>query len=92
MKDYKYKKLRDFLEKTPAHIVEISLSFSQVEIIINEKLPTTAFNTEVWWSNNRQNHTQCNSWLDAGFIVKEKSQKNQNIVFIKINQQTTSSC
>jgi len=61
----KYLNLRRFLEKSSSP--QISLSYEQIEQILQFKLPASAHkHSEAWWSNNRD-HSQAIAWLDAGY-------------------------
>lgn len=64
----KYDPLMDFLDK--CQDVEITLSYEEIEKIIGEKLPNTAYKKTEWWSNHDQTHTQSSAWSDVGYKTK----------------------
>ena len=61
----KYFPLENYLNQ-----VSITLTYSELEEILGFKLPKTAYKREQWWENNTMNHTQANSWLNAGWKVE----------------------
>jgi len=81
----KYLNLRKFLERSG--VPQITLTFDQIELIIQFKLPPSASkHAETWWSNNRD-HSQAVSWLDAGYetdYVTDTYEK-KCIIFVKQN-------
>ena len=49
---------------------EITLSFEQVERILNDKLPRSAYQHRAWWANEKSgSHVHAHAWLDAGWKV-----------------------
>lgn len=60
----KYTPLEEYISKQKAN--EITLSFSEIEEIIKDKLPPSAHKYEVWWSNSFS-HSQSEAWLNAGY-------------------------
>lgn len=75
--------LRRFLERAGQLIIK--LSFEEVEHIIQDSLPPSAFkHSEAWWSNNKD-HSQAVSWLEAGYETDYVSDtcKDKHIVFVK---------
>jgi len=65
---------------------QITLSFEEIEKILNRKLPKSAYkHPEPWWSNN-YDHSQAIAWIDAGYntdMVTDTYEK-QFIIFIKM--------
>jgi hypothetical protein len=72
----KYIKLKEYLKN-----YSISLSYKEIEKIIGEKLPKSAFVHRAWWSNTGHEHAKI--WTDAGWKV-EDVKLGKNITF-KIN-------
>lgn len=49
---------------------KVSLSFSEIETIINDELPASAYSYPQWWSNSKTKaHPYCRAWIDAGYRV-----------------------
>jgi len=77
----KYESLYDYLML--AKINRISLSFQEIENIIDSKLPPTAYKNSAWWSNDDKTHTQSSSWSDAGYSSSKVNLKTKTIIFVK---------
>ena len=73
----KYDPLLRYLSEQKS--TKVVLSLSEIETIINDELPTSAYSYPQWWSNSRtQAHPYCRAWLDAGYHtvdIKESLQK-----------------
>lgn len=79
----KYIGLKKFLENSSKPIIK--LSFEEIESIIHDSLPPSAYKySEPWWSNNKD-HSQAISWLDAGYETEyvTDTYKEKYIVFMK---------
>lgn len=61
----KYAPLMLFLDK--CNEKEITLSYEEIEKIIGDELPKTAYRKFEWWSNNDNTHTQSAAWSDVGY-------------------------
>ena len=47
---------------------EVTMNKSEIETIINDELPASAYSYPQWWSNSRTKaHPYCRAWLDAGY-------------------------
>jgi hypothetical protein len=66
----KYSQLERHLSLLPFEQHEVTLSFVQIERILNDKLPLSAQRYRAWWSNETEgSHVQARAWLDAGWLV-----------------------
>jgi hypothetical protein len=84
----KYDKLTDFLKNSPGTVV--TLSTTQIEKIIGEKLPHSAYVHRPWWANDRT-HSQAIAWLNAGWEVDRVDNMNNasfNVTFRKTDEKT----
>jgi hypothetical protein len=64
----KYDPLRAHLRASGAS--SITLSFSEIEALLDESLPPTAERRPEWWANETNpasRHVQCHAWRDAGY-------------------------
>jgi hypothetical protein len=52
----KYTPLEQFLQDLPATQKEATLSFEQIERILNNKLPPSAYQYREWWNYERNPH------------------------------------
>ncbi|GEK34214.1 DUF7662 domain-containing protein [Kurthia sibirica] len=80
----KYYPLFDYLSKQVED--QIILSFDQVEQIINNKLPKSAYTYQAWWGNTRSGtYVQSAAWLEAGFRV-ETIQFGHSVEFNRVSE------
>jgi len=83
----KYAPLYNYLRRKPG--TEIRLSFADIERVIGQLLPKSAFKSQ-WWANERSprsGHVQCIAWLDAGYEAFPLPQ--QELVTFKRTQTTS---
>ena len=67
----KYGPLENYLRDLPANQKEVTLSFEQIEGIINAKLPPSAHEYQQWWENEKEgNHVNARAWANAGWKVE----------------------
>jgi len=60
----------------------ISKTFSEIEAIIQDKLPATARNNEVWWANDETHVQAKDGWLAAGFVKVKVDIHGQTVDFV----------
>lgn len=77
----KYYLLEMYLDRLS--VSGITLTFTEIEKVIGEPLPPSAYKYPAWWGNG--GHIQANSWLDAGFKVGELK-LGKSVVFVKSKQ------
>jgi len=67
----KYEKLYDFLSAMPSRKKDITLSFTEIEGILESRLPDSAYKHGAWWANQTDLSTrpQARAWMLAGFEV-----------------------
>lgn len=64
----KYDPLNKYLSQQKS--IKVVLSFTEIETIINDKLPISAYSYSVWWSNSKTKaHPYCKAWIDAGYYT-----------------------
>ena len=62
-----YDALTDYLSKKPKG-KRIEMCFSEIEEIIGDTLPPSAYKYNAWWNNSRTKaHPHCRAWMNAGF-------------------------
>jgi hypothetical protein len=67
----KYRPLEHYLRDLPANQREVTLSFEQIERILNDKLPPSAYQYQAWWANQRTGtHVEAYAWMNAGWKVE----------------------
>ena len=66
----KYAPLENYLRGLPESQKEVTLSFEQIEGILNSKLPASA-NELSWWEHETEgNHVNARAWSNAGWKVE----------------------
>ena len=73
----KYDPLNEYLKKSGR--LNLRLTFAEIEKILNDKLPASAYVHEQWWL--RGGHTQDKAWLEAGYMVDEIDLNEQIVNF-----------
>ena len=67
----KYTPLENYLRDLPESQREVTLRFEQIERILNDKLPSSAYEYPQWWENEKEgNHVNTRSWSNAGWKVE----------------------
>ncbi len=65
----KYTPLQNYLSNL-APQKDITLTFEQIERILRQRLPPSAFLYSAWWANEQDgNHVEAHAWLSAGWRV-----------------------
>ena len=66
----KYALIGKYLSSLPVGQHEVTLTFSQIEKVLNDKLPSSAQRYRAWWSNEIEgSHSQARAWLNTGCRV-----------------------
>jgi DNA-binding XRE family transcriptional regulator len=78
---HKYYPLHLFLRQSNAD--QLTLTFANVQSLLNGRLPNGARGNRSWWSNRRSGSAQAAAWLSAGYVVAELDLKNEWVVFRK---------
>jgi hypothetical protein len=66
----KYTPLENYLRDLPENQREVALGFEQIEGILNDKLPASAYQYQAWWDHEKEgNHVNTRSWTNAGWKV-----------------------
>ena len=66
----KYHQLTNWLYENQTDIT--LMSFSEIEDILDFKLPDSAYKHRAWWANTIS-HPQGIAWMEAGFITSDCS-------------------
>ena len=67
----KYTPLEHYLRDLPARQREVTLGFEQIEQILNDKRPSSAYEDERWWEHEKEaNHVNARAWANAGWKVE----------------------
>lgn len=77
----KYTPLLNYLSKLQNE--KITLTYKDMERIINNRLPPSAYQYHAWWKNWRGSHVQAYAWLDAGYQTLNIDLGN-TVTFVKV--------
>ena len=81
----KYTPLENYLRDLPERQREIRLGFEQIERILNDKLPSSAYEDHRWWISEKEgNHLKARSWTNAGWKVERLDVDKQWVKLIRI--------
>ncbi len=80
----KYDPLEMHLLCLPSSQAEITLSFVEVEGIIADGLPESAYSKQDWWSNAKTTRcTKTRAWRDVGWLVQAVDQGQGWVRFVR---------
>lgn len=57
------------------------MSLADIEKVIGDALPASAYRHAAWWANETGRHVQATAWLDAGFRVDEVDRATRTVTF-----------
>lgn len=78
----KYTPLKNYLTALSPSQRDVTLSFEQIERILNDKLPPSAYKYQAWWANQKKgSHVEAQAWLDAGWKVDTVKFKEKRVRF-----------
>jgi hypothetical protein len=80
----KYTPLENYLRDLPASQREVTLGFEQIEGILNNKLPSSAYEDQRWWEHETEaNHRNTRSWSNAGWMVESLDVNAKWVKFVR---------
>lgn len=82
----KYAPLGEFLQGIPGKQDRIRLSFENIEEIIGDELPPSAYQHRTWWANDTVGHVQSKHWLSAGWKVGYRNMTSHEVTFSRIKE------
>ncbi len=77
----KYQPLLDYLRRSDQSAVTLTLT--EIEAILGNALPDSAYNNRGWWGNRTRGALQASAWMEAGYLVEAIDLDNQRITFHK---------
>lgn len=81
----KYTPLENYLRDLQANQKEVTLTFEQIERIINTRLPPSAYGYQQWWENEKEgNHVNARAWANAGWKVESVDFKRKQARFVRV--------
>ena len=80
----KYAPLENYLRDLPLSQREVTLGFEQIEEILNDKLPASAYEDQRWWEHETEgNHRNTRSWSNAGWMVGRLDVNGKRVKFVR---------
>jgi len=81
----KYTPLEIFLRDLPKSKKEVMLSFEQIENILNDKLPSSAYEDSRWWEHETEgNHRNTRAWSNAGWQIESLDVNKKWVKLVRI--------
>jgi DNA-binding transcriptional regulator YiaG len=77
----KYQPLLEYLRSSDQR--EVTLTFAQIELLMNGTLPDSARVKRAWWSNRSKGALQASAWMEAGYIVEKLDLDEECVTFRK---------
>jgi DNA-binding transcriptional regulator YiaG len=75
----KYQPLLDYLRQSGQQ--EVTLSFTEIEGILGDRLPGSARRQRAWWSNRSKGALQATAWMGADYMVKQLDLETETVSF-----------
>ena len=82
----RYAALADWLQSQPGDITKVQLSFSDIEEIIDAKLPASARDHRAWWANDSVGHRHSQQWLEAGGRSSYLNMTEGKVTFVRTQE------
>ena len=80
----KYTPFENYLRDLPVSQSEITLGFEQIERILNNKLPSSAYEDQRWWEHETEgNHRNTRAWSNAGWRIKSLDVNAKRVKFAR---------
>jgi hypothetical protein len=81
----KYMPLEKYLSDIPRSKRELTLTFDEIERILNSKLPSSAYEDQRWWEHEKEgNHISPRAWSNAGWKVASVDHKRTWVRFRRV--------
>ena len=81
----KYTPLEHYLRDLRVNQKEVTLSFEQIERILNDKLPSSAYEDRRWWDHETEgNHVNKRAWANAGWKVVSVDFDRKRARFVRV--------
>ena len=75
----KYQPLQDYLRGSKQE--EVILTLPEIEEIMNDTLPKSAWTKKAWWSNRTKGAWQSLAWMEVGYRVENIDLERETITF-----------
>lgn len=64
--------------------VQVRMSFDEIERLLDNSLPPSAFETAAFWSNRSEGGYQAAAWLEAGYYVTDLDRTGGEVTFRRV--------
>lgn len=85
-RDSRYTPLALYLQQQLLDHKQLQLTFTEIEKIIQDRLPESARSQRQFWANDSVGHTQSQQWLEAGWRVSTINLSEQKITFARLEE------
>ena len=80
----KYAPLENYLRDLPESQGEVTFRFEQIENILNDKLPASAYESRTWWDHEKEgNHIHRRAWSNAGWKMESLDVNEKWVKFVR---------
>ena len=80
----KYAPLENHLRDLPESQGEVTLRFEEIERILNNKLPASAYESRTWWDHEKEgNHINRRAWFNAGWKIESLDVNEKWVKFVR---------
>lgn len=81
----KYAPLERYLRDLPAGQREVTLDFGQIERMLNDRLPSSAYEDRRWWDHvTEADHVTPRAWSSAGWRVEGLDVEGKGVRLVRI--------
>jgi hypothetical protein len=85
----KYSKLTSYLICVVGN--EVTMTFAQIDELVDGKLPDSAFKHRPWWANQKKgNRSQSEAWQSAGWETSDVDMSKQSLTFVRTRDRNES--
>jgi hypothetical protein len=60
---------------------QVTMTFTEIEEVLDARLPPSARTRQEWWSNSPNGHSQARSWMRAGYETSRIDLAGQKVTF-----------
>lgn len=86
LEDNKYALLFRHFVGLDRKVAVVTLSFEEIERIVQSRLPSSARELRAWWANDLAGHSQAKYWLDADWRVIAVDRDEQTVTFSRMTE------
>ena len=81
----KYTPLENYLRALPDRQREVTLGFEEIERILKDRLPPSAYEYWAWWANEKEgNHVNARAWANAGWKVENVDFNKKEVNLVRV--------